>query len=193
MMNSSYANRSMEILPEEGRLVRQAKSGDADAFAQLYDACVDRVYRYIYFRVANDRVAEGVTIQVFFKAWEQLDRYQVFGSSFIAWLYSIARNQVIAYYRTHKRTAVPDNTFSLTSEGHYLGEEVQDMFDLQAMRDGLQFLTEEEQQVLILKFIVGLPIKNIARIMVRREGDILALQIRALQTLARYLKEKEVI
>ena len=193
MMNSGYVNRSIEILPEESRLVRQAKSGDADAFAQLYDACVERVYRYIYFRVANDRVAEGVTFQVFFKAWEQLDRYQVFGSSFLAWLYSIARNQVIAYYRTHKKTVALDSSFSLTAEGRYLGEEGQDMFDLQAMRDGLQFLTEEEQQVLILKFIVGLPTKNIARMMTRRESDVRALQIRALQTLARYLKEKELI
>lgn len=192
-MNTSYADRPMEIIPEEGLLVRRARSGDADAFAQLYDAFVERVYRYIYFRVANDRVAEGVTIQVFFKAWEQLDRYQGFRSSFIAWLCSIARNQVIAYYHTHKNTGVPDKSLSLTSEGRYQGDEVQDMFDLQAMRDGLQFLTEEEQQILILKFIVGLPIKNIARILARRESDILALQIRALQTLARYLKEKEII
>ena len=193
MINSSFANRSMELLPEEGRLVRQAKSGDADAFAQLYDACVEHVYRYIYFRVANDRVAEGVTFQVFFKAWEQLDHYQAFRSSFIMWLYSIARNQVIAYYRTHKKNIVLDNSFSLTSEGRYLGEEVQDMFDLQAMRDGLQFLTEEEQQFLTLKFIVGLPAKNIARIMARSERDVYALQVRSLQTLARYLKEKELI
>ena len=191
MMNSNFANRSIEILPEEGRLVRQAKSGDADAFAQLYDACVERVYRYVYFRMANDRIAEGVTFQVFFKAWEQLDRYQVFGSSFITWLYEIARNQVIAYYRTHKKNIVLDNSFSLTSEGRYVGEEVQDMFDLQAMRDSLQFLTEEEQQFLTLKFIVGLPTKNIARMMARSEDDVRALQIRALQTLARYLKEKE--
>ncbi len=193
MMNSGFANRSMEILPEEGRLIRQAKSGDADAFAQLYDACVEHVYRYIYFRVANDRIAEGVTFQVFFKAWEQLDHYQAFRSSFIAWLYSIARNQVIAYYRTHKKNMVLDNSFSLTSEGRYVGEEVQDMFDLQAMRDGLQFLTEEEQQFLTLKFIVGLPAKNIARIMSRSERDVYALQVRSLQTLARYLKEKELI
>jgi len=193
MMNSSFANRSIEILPEESRLVRQAKAGDADAFAQLYDVCVEQVYRYIYFRVANDRIAEGVTFQVFFKAWEQLDNYQSFRSSFITWLYAIARNQVIAYFRTHKTTLPLDNSFSLSSEGRYLGEEVHDMFDLQAMRDGLQFLTEEEQQFLTLKFIVGLPTKNIARIMARNEREIRGLQIRSLQTLARYLKEKELI
>ena len=61
------------------------------------------------------------------------------------------------------------------------------------MRDGLQLVTEEEQQLLILKFIVGLPTKNVARIMAKREGELYALQIRALQTLARYLKEKELI
>jgi RNA polymerase sigma-70 factor (ECF subfamily) len=192
-MNTSYANRPIGILTEEDRLVRQAKSGDAYAFAQLYDECVEQVHRYISFRVANDQVAEAVTVKVFFKAWEQLDRYQVFGSPFITWLYSIARNQVIAYYHTHKKTVAQDNSVTLTADGRYLGEEVQDMFDLQAMRDGLQFLTEEEQQVLILKFIVGLPTKNIARIMARREGDINALQMSALQTLARYLKEKELI
>lgn len=187
-MNAGYANRPIVKFLEEGRLIRQAKSGDADAFAQLYDLCVEHVYRYIFFRVPNNRVAEGVTFQVFLKAWAELDRYPLLGSSFIAWLYSIARNQVIAYHHTHKTPLVLDRSFSLTSEGRYLGEEVHDLFDLQAMRDGLQFLTEEEQQVLILKFVVGLPTKNIARIMVRHEGD-----VRALQTLARYLKEKELI
>jgi DNA-directed RNA polymerase specialized sigma24 family protein len=81
------------------------------------------------------------------------------------------------------------------AEGRFLGEDedVQDMFDMQAMRDGLQFLTEEEQQILILRFIVGLPTRNIARIISKREGQVRALQIQALQRLAGYLKEKELI
>jgi DNA-directed RNA polymerase specialized sigma24 family protein len=102
-MKTNYANRPIGIPTEEDRLVRQAKSSNAYAFAQLYDACVEQVYRYVSFRVANDRVAEAVTIQVFFKAWEQLGQYQAFGSSFIMWLYSIARNQVIAYYLKRKQ------------------------------------------------------------------------------------------
>jgi len=102
-MKTNYANRPLVIPTEEDRLVHQAKSGNEYAFAQLYDACVEQVYRYISFRVANDRVAEAVTTQVFFKAWEQLDHYQVLSSSFITWLYAIARNQVIDYYRKHKQ------------------------------------------------------------------------------------------
>ena len=194
-MEISYANHSIELLPEEDRLVRQAQSGNAGAYAQLYDTCVEHVYRYVTFRVENDRIAEVITMRVFFKAWEQLDRYRPFGPSFITWLYLIARNEIIAYYRTHKRTAIQDKDSTLMAEGRYLGkdEDVQDMFDMQAMRDGLQFLTEEEQQILILRFIVGLPTKNIARIISRREGQVRALQIHALQRLAGYLKEKEII
>jgi RNA polymerase sigma-70 factor, ECF subfamily len=193
MVDVAYTNQPIEMLEDEDRLVRRAQSGDADAFAQLYDASVDHVYRYITCRVENDRVAEAVTIRAFFKAWDQLGRYHGFGSSIIAWLYSIARNEIIAYYRTHKRTANRENSFALMVEGRYLDEEVQDMFDMQAMRDGLQFLTEEEQQVLILKFIVGLPTKNIARIVSKREEQVRAVQFRALQRLTSYLKEKEII
>ena len=192
-METGYASQPIATLADEARLVRQAQSGDAYAFAQLYDACVERVYRYITFRVENDRVAEAITIRVFFKAWEQLDRYQVFGSSIITWLYSIARNEIIAYYRTHKRAATQDDGFSLAAGGHYLAEDIQDMFDMQAMRDGLQFLTEEEQQILVLKFIVGLPTKNIARMISKREEHVRALQFHALQRLARFLTEKEIV
>jgi RNA polymerase sigma-70 factor (ECF subfamily) len=143
--------------------------------------------------VSNDIAAEDITIRVFFKAWEQIDRYQAFGSSFIAWLYSIARIQVISYYYSYKKNIVQDDRFVMPAGSRYQVEEVQGMFDMQVMRDSLQFLTEEEQQILILKFIVGLPIKNIARIMARHESDVLILQTRALQTLARYLQDKALI
>lgn len=184
-MNFSYINRSLELYPEENRLLRQARSGDTSAFVQLYDTYVERVYRYIHFLVPNIRVAEGLTFQAFFKAWEHLDRYQVFGSSFVAWLYSVAQNQVAAYYRTHKKTIAPDNDFILAARGGDYSRE------FQTIREGLQFLTTEQQQVLILKFVAGMPNKNISRVMARREGDIRVLQMHALQTLTESLNEIE--
>ncbi len=178
--------------PEEGRLVRQAKSGDADSFAQLYDAYVERVYRYIYFRVSDDMTAEDLTSQVFLKAWEHLDRYRPGASPFLAWLYTIARNQVIDYYRTQKETVTLDDAIAMASGARTLDDEVQVAFDLQAVRDALQFLTEEQQQVLILKFIAELPTENIAKMMDKHEGAVRALQMRALQTLAKYMPKENV-
>jgi len=185
MMNSNYAARLMEMFPEEFRLIHEAKSGDANAFVKLYDVYVERVYRYIHFLAPTNGIAEGLTFQVFLKAWEQLGHYQVVGSSFIIWLYSIARNQVAAYYRTHKKTVAPDNDFTLAIKGGSFRQE------FEAIRDGFRFLTGEQQQVLILKFFVGMPIKDIARAEKMREGDVRTLQFQGLQVFAEHLKKTE--
>lgn len=186
----SYTDSS---LPDEARLVRHAKSSNSEAFAELYDACVERVYRYIYFRVTDDVVTEDLTSQVFLKAWENLDRYQTGSSPFVAWLYTIARNLVIDFYRTPKSSVPLDEVTALPAKEQSPVEEVELRFSLQAMRDGLQALTEDQQQVLILKYIAGLPNENIAKMMNRREGAVRALQMRALQTLSKYMKEKDML
>lgn len=180
-------------LPEEVRLVHQAKSGDSEAFAQLYDAYVERVYRFIYFRISEDVATEDLVSQVFLKAWENMGRYKVGSSPFIAWLYTIARNLVIDHYRAKKDMLPLEEAAVLPSDMQGPDEEAQTRFDLQAMRDALQFLTPDQQQVLILKFIAGLPNENIAKIMNKREGTIRGLQMRALQTLSKYLQDKELI
>lgn len=192
-MRENATTRSETPLPDEKRLVQKAKSGDPDAFARLYDAYVDRIYRYIYFRVSDDSTTEDLTSQVFLKAWEYLDRYQSGSSPYLAWLYTIARNLVIDYYRTKKETVDLDDAIHLSSNEPSPDEEVQSRFELQAMRDALQFLTDEQQQVLILRFIAGLSTENVASIMDKREGAIRALQMRALQSLSKYMMEKEVI
>ena len=180
-------------LPEEARLVHQAKSGDSEAFAQLYDAYVERVYRYILFRVSEDETTEDLVSQVFLKAWQNLDRYKVGSSPFIAWLYTIARNLVIDHYRAKKDILPLESVRALPSDMQSPPEEVEAHFDLEAMRDGLQSLTGDQQQVLILKYIAGLPNENIAKIMKKQEGTIRGLQMRALQTLSKYMHEKEMV
>jgi RNA polymerase sigma-70 factor (ECF subfamily) len=190
MISSSYVNRPMEALPEESRLVRQAKSGDADAFVQLYEAYVDRVYRYVYFRVIDDELAESITPRVFIKAWQLIDRYHTYGSPFIIWLYKIASNQVIEHFRTHPNTATKSDGFLWSIEDRAFDRNVKNMFDLQSMRDALRFLTEEEQQVLTLKFVAGVPTNEIARIADKPISAIQTLLMYALQKMTKHMDEK---
>jgi RNA polymerase sigma-70 factor (ECF subfamily) len=180
-------------LPEEACLVDQAKAGDPEAFAKLYDAYVERVSRYIYFRVSEDSDMEDLVSQVFLKAWENLNRYKIGRSPFIAWLYTIARNLVIDHYMTKKNTLSLDEAIALPSDMELPDEEAQMHFDLDAMRDSLQVLSKDQQQVLILKYIVGLPNESIAKIMNKQEGTIRGLQMRGLQTLAKHMREKELV
>ncbi len=180
-------------LLEEARLVDEAKAGNPEAFARLYDAYVERVTRYVYFRVSEAIDTEDLVAQVFLKAWENLDRYKMGTSPFIAWLYTIARNLVIDHYRTKKNALPLEEAIALPSDMEMPDEEAQTRFDLQAMRDALQFLTSDQQQALILKYIAGLPNDSIAKIMKKQEGTVRGLQMRALQTLAKYMKEKELV
>lgn len=190
MAPSSTVHNKPQI-PDEARLVQQAKSGDADSFARLYDGYVERVYRYVFFRVSNDETAEDIAAQVFLKAWENLDHYQSGNSPFLAWLYTIARNQVIDHYRARKESVSIDDAVSLPAKDDAVDEQVQSRFDIQAMRNALQYLTEEQQQVLTLRFIAGFETNEISRQMGKAEGAVRALQMRALQALAKHMKDEK--
>src|SRR5438045_4070048 len=70
---------------EERLLVERAVDRDAEAFAELYDRNVVRVYRHIYYLVNDAREAEDLTAQTFLKAWEAIDRYKERGAPIVAW------------------------------------------------------------------------------------------------------------
>ena len=190
-MRTSAQERSEDSLSHNANLVRQAQTGDSAAFAQLYDAYVERVYRYIYFRVSDVPTAEDLTSEVFLKAWQNLGRYQSADVPFLAWLYRIARNQVIDFYRSQKETTSLEDTVPVSVDVRALDAQVSNVFELQALRDSLQLLTEEQQQVLILRFIAGLPTRNIAQMLGKQEGAVRALQMRGLQALSKHMKEEE--
>lgn len=170
-------------------LVLLAKAGDAEAFGHLYETYLDRIYRYIYFRVTDEQTAEDLISQVFTKAWENLDRYQPSGRPFIAWLYTIAHNTVIDHYRTRKDTVAIENTLSLASDSPGPDEQVELHFEADNLRSALQTLTPEQQQVVVLKFIAGMTTDEIAAQLQKSAGAIRALQMRALQALAKQMEK----
>jgi RNA polymerase sigma-70 factor, ECF subfamily len=177
-------------LDDEKRLVDLAKSGDGEAFSQLYEAYFDRVYRFIFFRVTDEQAAEDLASHVFLKAWENLQRYRPHGP-FLAWLYAIARNTVIDSYRTRKQTVSLDEAAPIATTDDKLDDRMQFEFEVQALQAAMQRLTHEQQEVITLKFIADYDTAQIARHMGKTEGAIRALQMRALQALARAMKRDE--
>jgi RNA polymerase sigma-70 factor (ECF subfamily) len=181
-------------LPNERQLVLQAQGGNSEAFGQLYDAYMERIYRFVYFRVEDQQTAEDITSQVFLKAWGNLDRFSFNRTPYLAWLYTIAHNAVIDHYRTRKVTAALDDV-QLSQQDH--AEVVEHGIDLSAemkvVKEALQGLTDDQQKVLTLKFIEGMTNHEIARHLGKREGAIRALQMRGLQALAKQLEENMVI
>lgn len=173
-------------------LLKLAQAGDSEAFAQLYDECSERIYRYIYFRVTDEQTAEDLTSHVFYKAWENLGRCKSTGAPFIAWLYTIARNAVIDHYRTRKHTVALDEAVSLASDEPAPEDELDLQFKTESLREALGELTSEQRQVVVLKFISGMSTEEIAAHLGKRSGAVRALQMRALQALAGLMQKEEV-
>ena len=186
---SSTGAGSKISLQDEKRLVEQAKAGDGEAFSELYEACVERVYRFIFFRVTDIQVAEDLTSQVFLKAWQNLGRYRPRGP-FLAWLYAIARNTVIDNYRTRKQTVSLDEAAPLAAQDDKLDEQVQFEFEMKSVQAAMQHLTHDQQEVITLRFIADYETVEIAKQMGKSEGAVRALQMRALQALARVMRSE---
>ncbi len=175
---------------EEKRLVECAQTGDGEAFSALYQAYLDRVYRFFFFRVREDQTAEDLTSLVFLKAWEHLERYETRVISFGAWLFRIARNLVIDHYRTRKETSSLDtpNAPEILDDAGGLEQPL----EAEALRSMLGRLTQDQRTVLILKYAEGLDTAEIAHVMGKREGAVRALQMRGLQALAEMIEAENV-
>jgi len=185
-MLSFSPGRLLNPATDELELISLSQQGDTEAFARLYACYVERITRYVYFRVTDHQLAEDITSRIFIKMLEKLKTYQVGQLPLIAWLYRMAHNAVIDHYRT-KRTLISLEDVNQAEVRQEDG--IEEKLDLQVksqqLRAALQVLTEQQQRVLILKFIDGLSTREIARRLGKQQGAVRGLQMRALQKLAR--------
>ncbi len=170
---------------DEKPLVEAAQHGNSEAFARLYEMYVERIFRYVNFRINDDQSAEDVTSEVFLKAWQNITQFHFDGSPFIAWLYQIAHHAVIDQYRSYRPAVLIPETGDMPDP---LGDDPEENVDahlkMDRIRHSIHKLTDEQQEVILLKFIAGFSTEEIARHLGKRQGAIRALQMRALKVLS---------
>ena len=168
---------------DERALIELARQ-DRQAFGELYELHVDRIYNYIYYRTGNQHDAEDLTARVFFRAIQHISHYQDQGAPFAAWLFSITRNMLANWYRdTGKWKLVPlDNMLRQQVEDgpEFSIEKGQDREELLA---AIRRLPPERQDLLILKFVERMTNHEIGQMMGRSEGAIKSLYHRTLRSL----------
>jgi RNA polymerase sigma-70 factor (ECF subfamily) len=174
---------------EEQQCLRKAQRGDAEAFAALYRANVQVIFRYIAHRVNNVQLAEDLTGDVFTRALEGVASYTDVGKPFVAWLYRIAHARVVDYYRRTERrpieTDVESEPLPVTPD---MDEGLLRKHAARALKAAIAELTGDQQQVVVLRFIEGYPIETVAQMMGKNANAIKALQHRALRSLASRLE-----
>ena len=169
------------------QLLDGARRRETEAIAVLYQMYADRLYAYFYYRVADEHTAEDLTENVFGKMIEALPtcRAQTL-ETFTAWLFQIARRFLINYYRQTQRQPVETLTENIAAADN-VEDDIDQGVSLHRLQQALTTLTDEQREVVILKFINGCSNAEIAQVMGKTEDCIKALQYRALSALRRAL------
>lgn len=169
---------------EDSDLVAIAAT-DQEAFGEIYERYVTKIYNYIFYRTGNAQDAEDITARVFFRAMAHIQNYEDKGVPFQAWLYRIAHNLVANFHRDEsRRKIIPLDDYiamSLKSEGPDQQAEANE--EQSALLAAIRRLPAERQQLLVLKFVHDKSNAEIGEIMNRTEGAIKSLYHRTLLAL----------
>jgi RNA polymerase sigma-70 factor, ECF subfamily len=177
--------------PAVAALVERAIQQDQQAFAGLYDLYLERVYRYVFFRVGRREEAEDVTETVFLRAWQAVPRYRQQGRPFIAWLVRLAHNACVDYHRARRPVdSLTDDERPLDVEDGKAAAAFDQCIAAEVLARSVTSLTPEQQQLSGLKFGDGRDNAEIATLLGKPEGAVRAQQMRALRSLRRVLEQQ---
>ncbi len=173
---------------EEERLVRLAQTGDQDAFGRLYQLYFDRVYSYIRVRLGSKVVTEDLTQQVFLNMIQSLPAFRWRGVPFSAWVFRIARNQVIDHLRrSGKKMAVPLDERMHNSAEPSAEDALEQVLTREELIDAINKLTQAQREVIALRFGAQLSTKETAQAMKKNLTAVKALQHSALAALRKIM------
>lgn len=173
--------------------IASAAAFDQAELAEIYDAFYERIYTYIYHRLGDPNLAEDMAGEVFLRMLESVRGDRAWRNSLTGWLYRIAHNLVIDHYRRRGRRDEMGLDERLVSDDRTGAPKasLEHLMTHQQLRAALFHLTDEQQEVVILKFSEDLSNNEIADVMGKTEGAVKALQHRALTTLRRVLEGAE--
>lgn len=173
-------------------LVTLAQQGDAEAFGSIYDAYVDMIYRYLYYRVGSAPLAEDLTSETFLRALRRLESFSWQGKDIGAWFVTIARNLVADHVKSARyRLEVPTGELLDADRGDDgIEQEVLDRLQSATLIEAVRRLKPEHQECVVLRFFEELSVSDTARVLGRTEGAVKQLQLRAIRALGRLLEEQ---
>jgi len=171
-------------------LYKVAQKKDAEAYAKLYDMYVDRIHRFVYYKIGSKQEAEDITSEVFLKAWDYITKGNNV-KNVKALFYKFARNLIIDQYRMNaKRREVGEDEMGDIEDGKNTMEIVDQRMKNEELIKNLNRLKNEYKEVLMLKYIEGLKTREIAKIMERGQTAVRVLCYRALKRLKQIMEEQ---
>ena len=137
------------------------KQGDAQAAEKIFDHFAPTIHNFFMGRIGNREVSQDLVQEVFLKVTRHIDQFNNETGTFTAWIWQIARNSAVDYYRQKKSGYLAD----LPNEGGNILDESSRADEDATMReimDAVRTLSEEDQELFQMHFVADMPYDEIA-------------------------------
>ncbi len=156
-------------------------------FGKLYNKHISEIYRFVFLKVSSSDIAEDITSETFKKGWEVFQKEPAV-SNFRAYLYQVARNLVIDYYRTKKEHLSSDD-LEITDTKEDVEKKAILKDEMETVKRAMKNLKDDYQDIIIFRYLEEMEISEIAKLTQKSEGSIRVLTHRALEALEKELEE----
>ncbi|QCW49712.1 sigma-70 family RNA polymerase sigma factor [Nocardioides dongxiaopingii] len=173
-------------------LVELARTGDADAFGQLFDHYQPSVYRFLFYRTRSVPLAEDLTSETFLRALRNMTSFRWQGKDFGAWLMTIARNLAHDHHKAG-RTRLELSTEDMGAHDDAGEDSPEDQvltgLTNELLLEALTKLPDEQRDCLVMRFLQGMSIAETATVLGKSDGAVKQLQLRGVRNLAKLMPE----
>ncbi|MCK4891219.1 MAG: RNA polymerase sigma factor [Candidatus Pacebacteria bacterium] len=187
---------------EEKLILKRALNGEREAFAEIYDFYVVRIFRFVYLKTSSKETAEDLTSDTFLKCWRYIKQKNEAGKKEIvknnkisSFLYKIARNLIIDHYRKKKDLIIEiseEEKGAIIDHKQDILAEINKKQEIEELRKSLSRLKDDYQEILILRHVEDLSMQEIAEITGKKEGAIRVQLHRAVKALEKVMRSRNV-
>jgi RNA polymerase sigma-70 factor (ECF subfamily) len=174
----------------DAELVARLKANDDEAYREVVARYGDPLYGYIYSITGNHHLSEDVIGETYLRMVEKIDTYTFYGAPFKSWLYRIAHNLAINALKRARHTVGTEEIERIAPQADDPATTIAARVEAQELRAALAELTEEQQQVVLLRFVAGQSNSEVAQTLDKTENAIKQMQFRALRSLGRLLERR---
>ena len=151
--------------------IRECQKGNTESFGKLYDVYIGKIYKFVFFRISQKETAEDITSTIFLKALKQIHTFNnKKDASFSGWLFRIARNTIIDYYKKKKEVLLDTEKEKSVKDDKYL-DRLHASLRINEVKAALKSLSEDQQEIILMRVWQGLSYKEIASALQKTEAS----------------------
>lgn len=178
-------------------LIRKIRSGDEQAFGEIYDEYIKKIYHFIFYKTPTPEIAQDLTHDVFANLLAYIKNNPKPIENLKAFIYQIARNMIAKYYIKEKPRDIKIEDKDVSeidyklSDNKKMDQEIDLKISVEIIEQSIrQMNNSEHQQIITLKLVEGLSHREISKIINKKEGTVRVQFHRALRELRKIILEK---